>query len=286
MTNDSFKSIETIEQLLDFLEAKGNNHNYYHHYTTLDNLIKMIDSRYFLMTRGDSVNINDQHEYRAKGSAALWRKTYLGSFAYGESENMAMWGLYGLPWDEAVRISIPRKAMEKWVLSVTDVFSAEIVNKELHTKRLKTPFDIRLSDIVYIKGERGSNESKLLWNDKSISLKGKLMLKGIDLDDRMTGFIKSDAWKYENEVRIHIQFQTTVNTDRIAIPLPIEVISSMSITTGPYFTGDPFEKIRAKIPYLVNTEQMTESGFKNLVKYKSLCTMCRHKTFVRKESDV
>lgn len=278
----NFKSIENVNDVLFFLEVKGNNHNYYHHYTNVDCLIKMIHSKYFLLTRGNSVNTNDQHEYRAKGSAELWNKTYLGSFAYGESENMAMWGLYGLPWEEAIRISIPQKAMKNWISGISDIFSAEIVDGNLQVNQLRIPFRTKLSDIVYIDGKQNSESSKLYWNGNSVSLKDKPLLKGIDLEPDMTGFIKNDAWKYENEVRVHIQLQRKTNEERIAIKLTDEVISSMIITAGPYFKETLKKSIKQKIPFVLNDFQFEESGFKNLVKYRSLCTMCKYETFVRK----
>lgn len=278
----SFKSAEMPRDVLFFLEVKGNNHKYYHHYTNIDSLIKMIHSKYFLLTRGNSVNINDQHEYRAKGSAELWNKTYLASFAYGDSENMAMWGLYGLPWEEAIRISIPQKAMKKWIAGISDVFSARFINGNLQTEQLRVPFRARLSDIVYIDGKQDSESSKLYWNGESVSLKDRPLLKGIDLEPQMTGFIKNDAWKYENEVRVHIQLQKETDEERIAIKLTDEVVSSMIITAGPYFKGNLEEKIAEKVPFVLNNFQFEESGFKNLVKYRSLCTMCQHETFVRK----
>ncbi len=278
----NFKSIETIDDMLSFLGVKGNNHNYYHHYTNIDSLIKMIHSKFFLLTRGNSVNINDQHEYRAKGSAELWDKTYLGSFAYGDSENMAMWGLYGLPWEEAVRISIPKKAMKKWIEGVSDVFSAEIINGNLRTEHLRISFQAKLSDIVYIDEKQNSASSKLYWNSEMLALNNRVLLKGIDLEPQMTGFIKNDAWKYENEVRVHIQLRRKTGKERLAIRLTDEVISSMTITAGPYFKGDLANRIEERIPFALHNSQFYESGFKNLVKYRSLCTMCQHEKFMRK----
>lgn len=277
-----FKSVESIEDVLFFLEVKGNNHNYYHHYTNLENLIKMVHSKFFLLTRGNSININDQHEYRAKGSAECWDRTYLGSFSFGESENMAMWGLYGLPWDEAIRISIPKKVMKKWIAGTADVYSAKFVDGALKTQQLRTPFRARLSDIVYIDGKQGSNSSKLFWNSESLFLQEKALLRGIDLEPQMTGFIKNDAWKYENEVRVHIQLQKAVEEERLAIKITDEVISSLMITVGPYFKGNIIDKINEKIPFALNDTQIEESGFKDLVKYRSLCTMCQHENFIRK----
>lgn len=74
-------------------------------------LFENIRKRVLLLTRGNSLNINDQHEALMKGSWSTWNRTYIGSFAYGQSENMAMWGLYGQPETDAIRIAIPRAEM-------------------------------------------------------------------------------------------------------------------------------------------------------------------------------
>ena len=37
----------------------------------------------------------------------------------------------------------------------------------------------------------------------------------MDTRPEMTGFIKNDAWRYENEVGIYIQLQTAIRSERI-----------------------------------------------------------------------
>lgn len=282
MEKIEWKNIDDIDELLTFLKQKGINHDEYHHYTNIDSLIKMIDSGYLLLTRGNSVNMNDQHECQVKGSIDLWDKIYLASFAFGKSENMAMWGLYGLPWDEAVRITIPKKAMKNWIEGIEEIYSAEFVNGKLRTNKLDVSFNKSLSDIVYVEGKRLGIEKKIYWTEKSLSLKNKELLWNVDNDPKMTGFIKNQAWKYENEVRIHIQLNKKIFKEKIAIKLTDDLISSMKITTGPYFRGNIIKKINDKIPSVLNQNQCSYSSFDRLVNYRSLCTMCRHENFIRK----
>ncbi len=80
--------------------------------------------------------INDQHEALMKGSWNIWNRTYIGSFSYGSSENMAMWGLYGLPWEDAVRLEIPRVFMLNWIKSIEYV---ELWNNGMALKRVDNP---------------------------------------------------------------------------------------------------------------------------------------------------
>lgn len=272
-----FKGIETAEEMQSFLKEKGKNHNYYYHYTAAGSLIEIIQSGYFFLTKGNYIKMNDQQECMAKGSLDVWDRTYIGCFSYGESENMAMWGLYSIPWEDAVRISIPQKEMREWicnrrtcVYAVTD--DGAIVDSNIGNKHPK----IELTDIVYIGRTESGNSLKLNWKDSTLFIEKTPSLQGIDTRPEMTGYIKNAAWRYENEVRIHAQFSEPIGYNKIAIKLPDEVINSMAIMTGPYFSGN--------IRQLLETQnkinnRVQESGFKDLVKYRTLCSMCAHKKF-------
>ena len=278
-TTEEFKQITTTPDLLEFLKKKGMNHNYYHHYTSLDSVIKIIASDFFLLTRGNATCMNDQQECQAKGSQELWNQTYIGSFSYGDSENMAMWGLYSLPWEDAVRISIPKNALLKWISSIDKVYKVTL--PVLKKEEIAPLPQVVLSDIVYTDGKQEETATRLYWNNSSMKV-GENHFYDIDHEPEMTGFIKNDAWRYENEVRIHIQFDRDIQSERIGINIPPEVINSLMITAGPYCSGDLLERIAGKIPQLLNTHQVQESGFKRLVNYRTLCSMCGKEPFVRK----
>ena len=94
MCTKQLKDVTDVYALVSFLKTKGENHKCYYHYTSWDSFLKIYENASFLLTRGNSLNINDQHEALMKGSWSTWNRTYIGSFAYGQSENMAMWGLY------------------------------------------------------------------------------------------------------------------------------------------------------------------------------------------------
>lgn len=282
-TVKEFKKINSMDNLLSFLEAKGSNHDNYHHYTDIDSMIKMIDSGFFHITRGNSTTMNDQQECLVKGAYDVWNRTYIGSFAFGESENMAMWGLYGLPWEDAVRITIPRKAMRMWISEVDTIYGVSLEEDICKRYPIQEEKKIRLSDIVYISDNRYSPSSKLYWNDNSLSIKDNESLIDIDKRSEMTGFVKNDAWKYENEARIHVQFNEQINYEKIAIKLTDYIFRTMTITAGPYFSGKLLERIGKRITQIIESEQVQDSGFKHLVKYKTLCRLCKHGEFQRIE---
>lgn len=59
---NEFKQLSTYSEILSFLETKGENHNFYYHYTNLESAIKIVECKSFLLTRGNSSAMNDQHE--------------------------------------------------------------------------------------------------------------------------------------------------------------------------------------------------------------------------------
>ena len=261
--------------MISFLKEKGRNHDFYYHYTTWDSLQKIISNKSFLLTRGNSLNINDQHEAIMKGSWREWNKIYIGSFAFGSSENMAMWGLYGLPWQDAVRLAIPKAKMNNWVNGINHI-------KLFDNGRTEDFFDraeISLNDMVYVSGVAGSNSLRLTHYGKHITVSDSFPLYGIDTAEKMTGYIKNYAWVYENEVRLRIRLSHDSGFEKISIPIPDDIIDSFMITTGPYFKW----KNNELFSRLTDENRIIESGFKNLVRYKPLCSMCRHKSFERIE---
>ena len=269
MANNNVE-IKDVASMIAFLKEKGVNHDKYYHYTTWDSLKKILKYKTFLLTRGNSLNINDQHEAHMKGSWEEWNKIYIGSFAFGPSENMAMWGLYGLPWHDAVRLSIPKHKMNTWVDSIQEIKLFE----NGKTESFHDSFDASLNDVVYASGAEG-DPIKYIYRGKNLNAKLPL---GADKAKEMTGYVKNCAWQYENEVRLRIRLNHDTGFERIQVSVPDEVIDSINVTTGPYFrwkSEDLYEQ-------LIHENRIKESGFKNLVRYKELCSMCQHESFVKK----
>ena len=268
-----FKDVSCISELIDFIKKKGGNHNYYYHYTSWDSFKKIYEGKSFLLTRGNSPTINDQHEPTTKGAFLEWNKTYIGSFSYSSIENMAMWGLYGLPWEDAVRICIPRKGMKKWIDSIATVTTWENgSNGEVDCDR------VFLTDIVYVTGISNSTNVELTHINSSIKTANLPGLQSVEHDPGMTGCIKNSAWQYENEVRLIIKLFEEVNCEKILVEIPDETIASIRVTTGPSFDrtdDDLYQKLK-------ELGKIEDSKFHGLVKYKKLCSMCEQGEFKRK----
>jgi len=267
------KDVQTREELISYLKSKGKNHNNYYHYTTWDSLEKILTNRSFLLTRGNALSINDQQEAIMKGAWREWNRIYIGSFSFGESENMAMWGLYGLPWPDGVRICIPKDKMNFWISGITEVGIWEggrIVGQE-------DAAEVALNDIVYVSGTDNQLRFTRAGYHKTVSAGSPLW--GADRAPEMTGYVKSFAWQYENEVRLRICLKDEAGPDKICIPIPQEVLDAMTFTTGPSFIWKPGELYQQ----LKRAGRIRESDFLHLVNYRHLCSMCRYGAFEAKE---
>lgn len=269
-----FFHLRNIDSMICFLKEKGLNHKKYYHYTSWDSMKKIFQNKSFLLTRGNSLTINDQHEALMKGSWDEWNKIFIGSFSFGSSENMAMWGLYGMPWADGVRIAIPKDAMRWWIKSIQHIN----LFRNGQVFDYQDGFDVGLNDIVYVSGRVGVDRPQLTHYGISFTVSDTYPLWGIDTAKAMTGYIKNYAWQYENEVRLRIRLVQDTGYERISVPIPDGVIDSITVTTGPSFE----ERNDVLYEKLKKAGRIEESGFKHLVNFKDMCRMCQH-NFVKKE---
>lgn len=73
----------------------------------------ILKSGFLHLTSLDSLKMNDLQE-KNKGSQQERKSLFEMSFAHN-NENMAMWGLYGIPFSESLCIILPKKAINKMV---------------------------------------------------------------------------------------------------------------------------------------------------------------------------
>ncbi len=281
-----FKDIRTADTLREFLIEKGQGHQNYRHYSTLDGIYGMLKSGYIWLSRGDQMN--DKQEL-TKGYFDDWNNIYIASFAFGKSENIAMWGIYGLPHNEAANISFPSKIFSKWVPSISAIYDPGDYYNEINQG-----FEIQLTDVVYAGGKRGDNDQILRWNDKSIDIdktSGAERLKYISSENSMTGFIKNFAWLYENEVRIRVKLNSPIPQKKIAIRIPDDMFAvtgnseKVTITYGPWNQNGIKERKILKFEELIKRDinrneiidniNIVMSDFTMLVELKETCNCCQ-----------
>ena len=243
------------ETLPNFLKESSKTHSWYHHYTTLETLKKILKNKTFKMTKGASKRLNDLHEADNKGDKSLWERTYITCFNFsGEEEliyknkektdvrieeNMAMWKLYCIPKYEAIRISIPQDTFLDLVKKNCKIDQDK--NEIIDENKIDEVFS---TDVFYTKG---NNEEE--YEDpefqKHIDKNFKIETNGKKLFDYLkskefTGCVKNYAWRYENEVRIiatiNADCKNILQKDAIFLNFPDNLLKTFVITTGPNFT--------------------------------------------------
>lgn len=270
-----------IDELIDYLETKGSNHKMYYHYTNLDSAINILRSGYWHLSLGDVMN--DKHEL-TKGTEEKWKRTYISSFAYGSGENMAMWGLYGIPWEGAVRIGIPGRHMKNWINSIEKVYKVSPKSTGFnYTKEIKvSPI---LTDVAYVSGKSDEKNYKIANGRDIVKLPVGMSYNSINNDTKITGFIKNAAWSYENEVRIKVSLNRPIEIKRVAVKISEEVLNSLELTTGPWSKNNFQEIISQELEKkncLINFSNYENSIFKDKVELRSICSFCKS-TYIAKQ---
>jgi hypothetical protein len=274
-----FKEINTAGMLVDYLIEKGITHRNYHHYTNINSALAIIKSGYWHLSLGD--RMNDKQEL-TKGDMERWKNIFITSFAFGESENIAIWGLYSLPWEDAVRITIPNRAMCSWIQRKPTIYGITDDDSYNYVPINPSSVELKLTDVAYISDVRGTGNGTIKWYDKRISLKDNPNLRYISNNPIITGYIKNDAWSYENEVRIHAQFNNYSGYKKIAIKIPDDVINSIEIKAGPWMKDDIKTRIEQELKKTTGEKlqiRHSYSSFLDLVELRSVCNYCLHGAF-------
>lgn len=269
----------------DFLKYLSLTHIWYHHYTTLESLEKILNSHTFIMTKGASRKLNDWHEIDEKGEKDTWNRTYISCFNYsGEElinycdeelinysdnkntlmreENMAMWGLYGKPKSDAIRISFPRETFFKLINKA----SVKVKTDDTNNINEDIIDEIYPTDVFYAKGnDKYSALDFQTHIDKRIEFcLDRIINKEEDnrlfeflKNNKLTGCVKNYSWHYEDEVRIIARIKKVeendncnkkkdvknevkkvLEKDSIFLNIPDDLLKTFTITTGPNFTKD------------------------------------------------
>lgn len=190
---------KSVDELIKYLDARR--HNFYHHFTTFAKLEQVLLNANFRFTQDSGKN--DMHEYKVKESPERRDKILSVSLSWGDEDNMAMWAMYGIPWEDAVRISMTGKAVKRWL---------KIIQK--YVNETDDADCAKLHDIVYYQGLIGEgpytywnkNNSLLLHNQRKGKIENEIFGE-IVRPDKMTSYVKNSAWKQEQESRLSIFYK-------------------------------------------------------------------------------
>lgn len=234
-SGDEYKELGSLDEVREFLTRRGTSHsNGYYHYTNLSAWRGMLRSRNIHLSLGRMMN--DLAE-PTKGDTEKWKRTYVASFAFGKLENVAMWGIYGNPFAEAVRIRFGRKDVlsdvrkvethQAKIFSVTKAENQKFAYTDL-LDEICDAAEISLHDIGYWTGR------SLYWDGNKKSGRRCPDIGEAPRRRNMTGFVKNVAWQYERETRLVITLPNLVVNPPEMIAIPFEsAIKNAKVLRGP-----------------------------------------------------
>ena len=245
---DDFAKAKTLDVATKLVWGDRFLHDYYQHYTTLDALVRIFVSGRFKLTSSVNERLNDLQEMRKFGNYDLLKRTYQASFSHRMSESASMWALYSRKDPFAVRVTIPKDKMERWINSLADKKQSQI-SDDKGAKIANALVDFH--DIVYAAvasqdADRYSikRSDTLQWMGKTTSRIGKLRDK--IKDDKVTGWMKDCEWEQERESRLCVTFPNQdIGADAIFVDIPDEVLFDMRFTYSPWLARDQEDKVKS-----------------------------------------
>ena len=241
-----FSNIKNSSELKDFLVKRTSRHKFLFHYTTAEKLQCIFGNKTWRLYSAKTMN--DLQEYKEKGNSSLWEKLYSTCFSFGDEDNIAMWSMYGIPWEDAVRIRLSTDVIKKWM--------------QRFDRRLYEISDsqdsVVLHDICYSPGYFGGRQGysdcplnkpaclptgqkclcpqkELHWWNQSNRQTKIVENDNCYLKEELTGYVKNSAWEHERETRLSITLSRNVG-EYIDIPLNKEMLENMQIAIGPRST--------------------------------------------------
>lgn len=290
--NSRFADASTSVDVANILEDAANDRLYFRHYTTLTSFMYITEHPakwMFRLTRGDDPNMNDQLECRRLGDAETWKRTFIGSFSCVEDESAAMWGLYGKPTNEALRLSFNRDAMQRWldVLRNQKKCRPEAQffgsNGKVGDKvQLQwSDIEIHFADVLY-----GGSVNPDEPSSGSYIFRGRHLKKSLfagwgpefEKTAAITGFIKSIDWAYEEEARIIVRVSESAELPEgraptdiqyVYIPVPKDVLEMVEYMKGPCVPEKLRQVLSEQITRIIGSKALiSDSKYKGNLKFK------------------
>lgn len=268
----AFSDIGNAESLISYLESGDRRSNIHslHHYTSIDVAVKIIREQFWHL--GKAQYMNDTLEYDS-GDSFQWEQLFFSSFMGEDKESIAMWSMYGQPWEKGVKISIPKSSVTQWLKDVSVVY--EISLNDFKPSGRTQSIDKNTLKVVAVAysnchDTEDEEEQVLRWStveNRELNINPKNF-------DVLTGYIKNKAWAYEKEFRIMLRQEEGHSLNRAAIEVPDYLIDALKITPSPLFEGD-FTKILYET--IQREVHITNSLFLNKLNIRSVCSKCEYK---------
>lgn len=228
MSNESekpkeFSDLSTVEEIREYLETKGPGHRPVFQYTTLDALQGMLKSRRLYLTRMDK--LNDALECRSAEERK--KRVYIASFSFGTAESMAMWSMYGAPYKQGIRLTIPKRAITGTLKDFAKhpvLYSTETG----HEISFGGSAALKMMDVVY--AHNGSLEHR---REKLLKKQGDFVIDAKD-DPELAFCIKNEVWLAECETRMILELEEELpgDEDQVAIDFG-HAVDNLEVTGSP-----------------------------------------------------
>lgn len=219
------------EYLMDFSKKAALSHTWFHHFTSICGLKKILTNKQWKLS--SAYSCNDLQEVGEKGIPEEWKRIFSISLSHGDEDCMGMWNTYGgKKLSQKIRITIPGKALSEWF----NYLIAQPIGLFSNDKHLQHNTDYKLSmhDIIYSFGRQCGEDSTIAWDGLTHTLKrgdGTIY----NPSSSLTGYIKNSAWEYERETRIMVKLNSNRPVDHLLVNIPETVIQQFKITVCPFY---------------------------------------------------
>lgn len=225
---NEFKNLKNLKEIKEFLIDRAERHSYYYHYTSIDALKSMLQSKTLRLSH--ITKLNDLTEGFNHNNDL--KNLYVGSFSFSSHESVALWSIYNSSLNKAIRIKFTKASILKTIKNTVCCHNPETRKKY----RIK---NIKLVDITYFNDKTNS----IRWNRSLLTTKKCSNLKQICEDGDFTGAIKNIAWEYETEVRILVELDTKCTNPPPKIDIDVMPLwKSAKILCGPCLPKEDFIK--------------------------------------------
>lgn len=238
------------------------------HYTNVKVALAIINGGFWYI--GSPKNMNDGLEY-SKVDETLWSNLFFASFMIDQKESIGMWSMYAQPWNEGVMISIPSEIFKRWVKEAERVYKANPSTKSTESEFYESPKMVSISAPRVMYYNHMPKEKENLF---SCGRANNSILCVDNIYNEMVGYVKDDAWSYENEVRLRVDVDKDLECEAVSLKIPDYVYDAMIITAGPRYKGNIEEDIRNGTSKRIKTAQSVFTGKLNYV----YCDRCSELT--------
>ena len=195
------------------------------------------------------------------------KKIYIASFSFGTVESMAMWSMYGAPYKQGIRLTIPKRAITKTLKKFEQdpiIYSTETGNIIPKDGKIV----LKMMDVAYVHpGSLEYNKKKILRHKTDLVEKAKT-----DFD--LSICLKNEIWLYENETRMILELEKELpgNVEKIAIDFN-SAANELEITGSPCISKKELKQSLKKL-----NEQKIHESFAYCKVYFKDCKDCNKRT--------